>query len=455
MTKFPPYQHQLETTQFIANNNNVLVASDPGTGKTRGCIDAIRQLGGKWLVLAPLSILKSSWADDVKKFSPDLTCSIAYAKNRAIAFKADADIYVTNHDAVKWIANELKEDPTFLSDFTGLIIDEFPAFKNRTTKRSKAAYAIAQEFRRRVLMSGTINGNSILDVWHPMYILDDGHRLGKNFFQFRARNTNRIQVGPRAEMCKWEEKPEAISNVASLISDITIRHQFEDCIDIPPHSEHYIYVDLPPKLLKIYSDFQDESILLTTKGVVNAVHAGARVRKLLQLVTGAVYDEFGDVHLVHTERYALVMDLVAARQHSLVAFNWKHERDQLIKLAESQGITYAVIDGQVPIHKREQIVDEFQAGEYQVLFAHPQAAAHGLTLTKAVTTIWSSPSYNAEHFQQFNRRIYRAGQTMKTETIMVAANNTWETDVYEKLGGKLERMEHLLEILQINYKETS
>jgi SNF2 family DNA or RNA helicase len=92
-----------------------------------------------------------------------------------------------------------------------------------------------------------------------------------------------------------------------------------------------------------------------------------------------------------------------------------------------------------------------------VVFAHPQSAGHGLTLTKATSAIWASPTYNAEHFQQFNRRIYRAGQTQKTETILIAAKNTWEPTVYEKLQTKLGRMEELLTVLNKlnNHKETA
>ena len=68
-------------------------------------------------------------------------------------------------------------------------------------------------------------------------------------------------------------------------------------------------------------------------------------------------------------------------------------------------------------------------------------------MTTATTIVWASPTYNAEHYQQFNRRIYRAGQTQKTEIIQIAAKYTCEVDVYEKLETKLGRMEELLTIL--------
>ena len=171
------------------------------------------------------------------------------------------------------------------------------------------------------------------------------------------------------------------------------------------------------------------------------------LKKLLQLVSGGVYDQDGVAQYFHQERYNLVMDLVEERKHSLVAFNWKHERDALITIAKKKKISYELIDGSVPAQKRKDIVARFQAGQLKVLFAHPQSAGHGLTLTRATTCIWCSPTYNAEHFQQFNRRIYRAGQTSKTETILISAKNTWEEEVYVKLNTKLGRMENLLHIL--------
>ena len=74
-------------------------------------------------------------------------------------------------------------------------------------------------------------------------------------------------------------------------------------------------------------------------------------------------------------------------------------------------------------------------------------------MTKATAVIWASPTYNAEHYQQFNRRIYRAGQTKKTEVIHIAAKDTWEPDVYDKLSHKVSKMDDLLLILNKLHKD--
>ena len=60
-----PYAHQSKTTQFIIDNPKCLITSDPGTGKTRAVLDALVKMGGKTLVLAPLSILEAAWAEDI------------------------------------------------------------------------------------------------------------------------------------------------------------------------------------------------------------------------------------------------------------------------------------------------------------------------------------------------------------------------------------------------------
>ena len=437
-----PYAHQKTTTDFITNTKTCLITSDPGTGKTRAVLDAHAILGGKTLVLAPLSILEAAWGEDIHKFQPKIKYGVAYAKNRKQVFEDNEnEMVVTNFEAV----NFLQKNTQYCKQFDTIVIDEFTAFKNREAKRSKNLKKIISYFTNRIAMSGTPNSNTILDIWHPALLIDDGKRLGTRFYAFRHQVCTPKFNGFANE---WIDKPGIEEAVADKLSDISIRFALSDCIDLPDNIVRTVNTKLTPNIQKQYKTLADESVLYTKSGTVNAVNAAARVKKLLQLVTGAVYDEDGVVQFVHQERYDIVMTLVNQRAHSLVAFNWKHERDALIELANKEGITYDVIDGTVPAERRKDIVARYQAGQIKVLFCHPQSASHGLTLTRASTVIWCSPTYNAEHYQQFNQRIYRAGQTQKTETILIQARGTWEPEVYKKLNTKLGRMENLLHILK-------
>jgi len=76
-----------------------------------------------------------------------------------------------------------------------------------------------------------------------------------------------------------------------------------------------------------------------------------------------------------------------------------------------------------------------------------------LTLTKGTTTIWASPTYNLEYWLQGNKRIYRAGQTERTETIVLLAQDTIESRVFARMTDKNKRQTSLLDLLQEEFNK--
>lgn len=443
-----PMTHQTASMKFMEKHPVVFDMSSPGTGKTYVQIMAFakrrKKKGGCALVLAPKSLLRAAWGNDIEKFAPDLTYSLAYAENREKAFAAEADMYITNIDATNWLVKQPKK---FFARFDTLIIDEVSSFKHTTSGRSKALNKIKKYFKFRSVMSGTPNSNTICDIWNPASILDDGARLGVNFFAFRSAVCAPRQVGPRAEMVKWEDKTGAEEVVYGQLADITIRHRFEDCVDIPETHSYVMAYDMPPKQLKAYLSMQKTAVAELNKSAkITAVNAAAVRTKMLQISSGAVYESPDKYHLVDTGRYELVMDLVEGRKHPLVFFLWKHQRDHLVLLAKKRGLTYCVFDGSASSKAREEMEAAYQKGFYDVMFAHPKSAAHGLTLTRGTSTIWPSPTDDAEWFAQANKRQARKGQSEKTEIIVVLATGTVETKVYENLKSKTSRMDNLLDL---------
>ena len=121
--KPPLWQHQSDTINLLKNEERVYDGSDPGTGKTRAALEAIDYRGSKAvLIIAPKTLVESAWAEDISQWTPGLSYSISLAANRSEGFSHDADIYITNTDATKWLA---KQSKTFFEAFDSLIIDEF------------------------------------------------------------------------------------------------------------------------------------------------------------------------------------------------------------------------------------------------------------------------------------------------------------------------------------------
>lgn len=446
---YKKFEHQNETIAFFQNQKRGLDFSDPGTGKTRCQIDlfaARRAAGGKCaLIIAPKTLLETAWVADFRKFAPDITTSVAYASNRAKAFEAVADVFITNTDATRWLA---KQRPGFFKRFDTLIVDEISTFKHRTSLRSRCLKKIVKFFRYRYGLTGTPNSNSILDIWHQVFVIDDGQSLGRSFMHFRQTVATPVQVGPEVQHIKWEDKPGAASAVGDLLSGFSVRYKLEECHDLPKNHVYSVEYTLPKKQRNAYDDMEKHAIVEVSKNeVINAVNAAVLVTKLLQIASGTAYNESSSPIHIASSRYQLICDLVAARRHSLVFFNWRHQADALEKLFDKNKIPFCKIDGTVKDRDRIKAVKEFQQGYYQVCLAQPQSAAHGLTLTRATTAIWASPTYNLEHFLQGNRRIYRAGQDRKTETILITAKNTIEGKVYAKLSQKDVRQADLLNVL--------
>ena len=437
-------KHQTTSLKFMVGKKRIFDASDPGTGKTYVQImDFVRQHKKDkkaMLVLCPKSLMQAAWANDIRKFAPHLRVSLCYAKGRKESLDAEADVYVVNVDGVKDI---FKFPKSFWKKFGRMVIDESEAYKHHTSARSKAVAKIASYFEYVRLMSGTPATNGICDLWHQYYILDGGQRLGKSFFGFRNACCIAEQTGKSANHVTWVDRPGIEVVVGELIKDITIRHKFEDCVDIPENHKYAVPFKLTAKHLGVYEELKNESLAILRETTVTAVNGAVLAQKLLQAASGAVYsDDGGYAHLAN-ERYELALDLVEARDHSIVFYLWDHQRDELIKEAKSRKLLYTVWDPDHPI-----IADDFQKGKYKVMFAHPKSAGHGLTLTKGTATIWVSPTYDLSWYTQGLKRVHRIGQTKKTETIVIVAEDTIDEHVYAALQGKSLNMVALLNELE-------
>jgi SNF2 family DNA or RNA helicase len=449
------WRHQRQTIDKFKETRRGLDLSDPGTGKTSAHLGLYneRQGRGRMLISAPMTLMASAWGSDIDRFFPNLTYSLATAKNRFEAFESGSDIVIINTDGVKALTQRFPKRlqlMKFLKDFDHLVVDEVSFYKHPTSARSRAAGKISQHFDWRFGLSGTPNPKSVTELWHPAMIVDGGQRLGGAFTRFRNAMQEPTQVGPSTNMLRWDDKPQANEIAHILLRDIMIRHAFEEVMtDVPPNHVDMKYIFPPSKLMKMYGQLSETTLLAFEDGTfLNPVHAASLRNKLLQLCSGAVYTSEDQYVVLDSYRYELIADLVEERQHSVTFFNWKHQKDQLIALFQKRGITFELIDGTVADHVRPQIVADYQAGRYQTLLIQPKTGAHGLTLTRGTTVIVASPLYEPDYLKQIIHRIYRGGQTEVTNTLLVCAKGTVEELVYDRLLTGKARMDEFLSMVQ-------
>ena len=130
--------------------------------------------------------------------------------------------------------------------------------------------------------------------------------------------------------------------------------------------------------------------------------------KLLQIACGSVYSDTGSViDFDVSNRLSVVQEIIDEASHKVLVFvPFTHTIDLLRDYLVRNGTTCEVINGDVAVGRRSDIVKDFQETDrIRVLIIQPQAAAHGLTLTAADTIIWYAPCTSVETYLQANARI--------------------------------------------------
>ena len=197
---------------------------------------------------------------------------------------------------------------------------------------------------------------------------------------------------------------------------------------------------------KYYDKLRQQLLVQAAGEDISAVNAAVEMNKLLQISSGAVYSDTGEVvEFDCTNRLNELTDIVEQSSHKTLVFaNFTHSIETIKRHLNSKGINCDCIYGAVSLKRRSELIDQFQKStELQVLVIQPQAAAHGITLHAANTVIWYSPIMSLEYYLQANARVHRAGQKNPCTVVHLMGSNV-EKQAYKRLRSKKDDQESLL-----------
>ena len=412
---------------------------EPGLGKTVITLSAIWDLMfdyfdiSKVLVIAPLRVAESTWTEELEKWDHltylRISKVLGTEAQRLEALNTPADIYVINRENVAWLA-ELGE-----WDFDMLVIDELSSFKNASSKRFKALRRKRPGIDRVVGLTGTPSTNGLMDLWSEIYLLDQGKRLGKTLSTYRAD----FFVPDRMNgwiVYSYRPKQNAEEWIYSRLSDLCVSMKSQDFLQMPERLERDVTVKLPPVAKGKYKELEREMVAKLEGKTVDAVNAAVLTNKLLQMASGAVYDENKDVAELHSAKLDALEDLIEAANGKpvLIYYNYRLAKERIQKrFKEAQEI---------------KTPEDFQAwnrGEIPVAIAHPASMGHGLNLQHGGSTVsWFSLSWSLELYQQANARLWRQGQKDTVVIFRLIAEGTIDRDVVRALAKKDLTQENLM-----------
>ena len=443
--RYKPFDHQVSTASFLTLHQKGFCFNEQGTGKTASAIwasDFLIKQGviNRVLVVCPLSIMDSAWRDDLFTFATHRTVSVAHgsADKRKKIVQEGSDYVVINYDGVGIVLDELKK-----GGFDLIIVDEATHYKNAQTRRWKLLRQLVHDDTWLWMMTGTPAAQNPTDAYGLAKLVNP-YKVPRFFGAFKD------MVMFKVSQFTWKIRADATDIVYRVLQP-AIRFTKEECLDLPPMIYTKRQVELTAQQKKYYKELKTKLVLDITGEQITAVNAAVTLNKLLQISAGAIYTDEGDVlEFDINNRYKVLREVIdESSQKVLVFVPFKHAIDILTDKLRSEGITTEVIRGDVPAHKRTHIFKQFQEDDDpQVLVIQPQAAAHGVTLTRANTVVWWGPTSSLETYDQANARVHRSGQTHKCTVVQLQGSDA-EKHVYRLLDRKINVHTKFIEL----YKE--
>lgn len=439
---FTPFDHQRTTAEFLTLNHRCFVFNEAGTGKTSAAAWAADYLmtQGKVkrvLIVCPVSIMETAWRSDLFKTVMHRTVAIAQGSRtqRQAVIAKDYEFVIINFDGVKVVRPELEA-----ANFDLVIVDEASAIKSTSTDRWKALNSLIRPTTRLWLMTGTPASQSPVDAYGLAKLVNPSAVP-------RFAGAFRDMVMYKITQFKWAPKRTAQDTVFKVLQP-AIRFTKEECLDLPDML--YTTREVPlTKQQQHYYDIIKKSMVAQAAGAeITAVNAAGLLNKLLQVSAGCAYTTERDVvEFDVSNRFNELLDVIDQTAHKVIVFvPFRHALEMLEQSLAKAGISFRAIHGGTSASQRSESIKQFQTEEDpKVILLIPQAAAHGITLTRADTVVWWSPVPSAELYIQGNARAHRAGQTNKV-TIVRLQGSPVEARMYNLLDGKIDLHQGLVDL---------
>lgn len=447
---FKPHDYQHYCISRMIRESRLGLFLRMGLGKTVITLTALNELityrneTKKALIIAPKKVAETTWTDEAGKWEHlkhlRISKILGNQKQRIAAVEEDADIYVINRENIPWLVDNFKRS----WKWDTVIIDELSSFKNPQAKRFKKLKTMLPFIKRLYGLTGTPAANGLLDLWAQMYLIDQGVRLEKTITAYKdkyflpdKRNATTVFT--------YKLKPGCEEVIKDRISDICISLKQSDYVKLPPLLKTISKVILPPSAVKAYKEIERDMFTQLPEGVITAANAGVVAGKLLQIASGAVYDETGEYKVVHSAKLEALAEILEAAQDEniLVFYNFQHEKELILENFPEAKILENGSD-----------ITAWNNGQIKMLLTHPASAGYGLNLQKGGhVVVWFSPTWNLEQYEQANARLHRQGQAEPVTVIHLIAAGSIDEVVLSALKKKDKTQSALLEALQKRLEE--
>lgn len=488
------YWWQRSGAEFIARGKQVIIADDPGAGKTATTIRGMAQLQAEGTNVFPIlvvcpSAVKQSWAREFEHWWPGVTTQVVKGTTaqRRKQLAKPAHVYVMNIESIRshsriapYGSIALKKcvkhggaDPKVTDTtcqvhekelnkmkFGAVIMDEAHRIKDGKALQTRAIKAAAGDTEIRVAITGTPTANDVTDLWSILNFLNPKE------FASKTRWIDRYV----------ETMQNAFGGLLVLGIKATTRGEFDGMLNprMRRMSEDQILTFLPPvvykkrdcemsaKQAKAYKAMKDNMLAELEDGTLIAGSSMIQTTRLLQFAssyaeieTTEVVDEYG---FTKVKQKAILIDpsskldafmedipMFGSEQVAVLSVS-RQLLELLAKRLDKAGHTYGMVTGAMSEDEKQWAIDDFQAGRIKFILFTAAAGGTGVTLTNARYLARLQIPFSFVDYKQTLRRVRRIGAEKHENIIVIdyVTEDTMDEHVFEVVAEKEDNFEDVV-----------
>lgn len=458
------HDYQIEAEEWLYHRPFSALYVDVGKGKTiiiETLLDRLFDEGfeGKVLVVAPIRVATRVWMmehrlwnhvaylrprllrisdDDIRlkisydkaykrareKYVPAMATRIAVRmrtkkKNQlrqdllVNGVKDGSRIHIIDHGSVDWIVDQCLSRKAW--PYKIVIFDEASRLGDHKSQTFLALKKVRNSIDRLHELTATPASQTYMKLFSQIWLLDKGDRFGSFITHFRDRYFDHNHYSR-----EYRLKDGADKEIERKLSDLCFVLKDKRQALIRPR-----YIQLGNNLMKQYRNFEATAILQGSDPI-EATTAANLSSKLLQLASGAVYDESKRYHVFHNEKIEDLNELSEQTldQPIMVAYWFRSSLDRLRKAFPRA----AIMD-------REGRMEElWNKREFKMMLVHPRSVGHGMNLQfGGHHLVLFDIFWPLELFLQLIGRLDRQGQTETVIVHLLSAVGTMDETVTAKL----------------------
>ena len=286
-------------------------------------------------------------------------------------------------------------------------------------------------------LTGTPASNGYLDLFGQYLAIDNGERLGKFITHYKDSYFTKGYDG-------WTYEPTALGQqwIEHKISDITLKMDAEDYLEIPEMVINDVMIDLPEKVMQQYREVEKDMFTALDDGTEIELFSQVSVsNKCLQFCNGTPYvspesREYVNLHDAKLQALESIIE-EAAGSPVLCSYSFKSDAERIMKkFKKLKPVNMTEVKGKdVP-----KVIKQWSSGRIKLMIGHPASMGHGVDglQDNGNILVWFGLNWSLELYEQMIARLKRQGQVKHVILHRLLCPGTIDVAVADALRRKEE-----------------